>query len=164
MPGFKTVLPVALLMLTIGGGQEEYGWRGYLLPKLLDHCKPWQADLILIPVHVIWHLPLYFIAFTMQSQYPFWLFLAFGTGYTLLINRLYHLTNGNILAAILFHGLVNTGLEIFPTVGPNVDHSNLPLLFVGTFYAVLAIAIIVGFQIDKDKSRSNFVDLTKSPL
>jgi membrane protease YdiL (CAAX protease family) len=146
MPGLKSLLPVALLMLTIGGGQEEYGWRGYMLPRLLDRYKPWQADLILIPVHILWHLPLFFIGFTMQSQYPFWLFSAFGIGFTPFINRMYRLSNGSILAAIILHGLVNTGLEIFPTVGPTVDQSNLPLLYVGILYALLAIAVILGFR------------------
>ena len=135
------VIPTILLMVTIGGGQEEYGWRGYLLPRLDERWQPWQADLIMIVVHVFWHLPLFFIAYTMQFHYPFWLFLVFGIGFTPLINRVYRETGGSILAAILFHGLVNTGLELFPPVGPTVQHSPLPLLFVGLLYGLLALLI-----------------------
>jgi membrane protease YdiL (CAAX protease family) len=135
------VIPTILLMVTIGGGQEEYGWRGYLLPRLDARWKSWQADMIMIVVHVFWHLPLFFIAYTMQFHYPFWLFLAFGIGFTPLINQVYRQTGGSILAAVLFHGLVNAGLEIFPPVGPAVYNAYPPLLLIGLLFGLLAVFI-----------------------
>lgn len=134
-------VPAILLMVTIGGGQEEYGWRGYLVQKLDARWRPWQVDLFLIPIHAFWHLPLFFIAYTFQSQYPFWLFLLFGIGFTPLINWIYRRTGGSILAAILFHGLVNAGLDLFPSVGPMVNHSPLPLLFIGIFFGLVTMII-----------------------
>ena len=135
------VLPIILLMVTIGGGQEEYGWRGYLLPRLDARWKRWQADIFMISAHTFWHLPLFFIKYTMQSQYPFWLFLAFGIGFTPLINQYSRQTTRSVLAAILFHGLVNAGLEIFPLVGMAVNYSTLPLLFVGISYGILSLLL-----------------------
>jgi len=132
-------IPTILLMVTIGGGQEEYGWRGYLLPKLDARWQPWQADLLMVIVHTFWHPPLFFISDTSQSQYPFWLFLAFGLGFTPLINRVFRHTGGSILAVILFHGLVNAGLEIFPPVGVTVNYSVVPLLLVGVMFGLLAV-------------------------
>jgi membrane protease YdiL (CAAX protease family) len=132
--------PTALLMLTIGGGQEEYGWRGYLLPRLDERWKPWQTDLVMILVHVCWHLPLFLISYTAQSQYPFWLLLAFGIGFTPLINRIYRQT-GSILAAILFHGFTNTSLDLFPPVGAAVNHSWVPLLLVGLLFGLVAAVL-----------------------
>lgn len=125
-------------MVTIGGGQEEYGWRGYLLPQLDTRWQPWQADVLMIVVHVCWHLPLFFIMYTAQSRYPFWLFLAFGVGFTTLINQIYRQTGGSILAAILFHGLINAGLEIFSPIGATVNNSILPFLLVGVGLGILA--------------------------
>jgi len=133
------ILPTILLMVTIGGGQEEYGWRGYLLPRLESRWKPWQADLIMIIVHTLWHLPLFFIATAAQSTYPFWVFLVFGSGFTLLVNRVYRSTGGSLLAAIVFHGLVNAGLDTFPPVGAAVRGENWPFLLAGLFCAVLAL-------------------------
>lgn len=135
------LFPIILLMVTVGGGQEEYGWRGYLLPRLDARWKRWQADVFIIVAHTFWHLPLFFIAYTMQSQYPFWLFLAFGIGFTPLINQLYRNTGSSILAAILFHGLINAGLEIFSPVGTSVNNSTLPLLLVGVLYGLLALLL-----------------------
>jgi membrane protease YdiL (CAAX protease family) len=135
------ILPTILLMVTIGGGQEEFGWRGYLLHELSKRWRPWQVDLSLIPLHAFWHLPLFFIAYTMQYQYPFWLFLVFSIGFTPLINNVYRRTGGSILAAVLFHGLINSGLDLFPPVGPAVNNSPLPLLIIGLFYGLLAVVI-----------------------
>jgi membrane protease YdiL (CAAX protease family) len=135
------VFPTIFLMVTIGGGQEEYGWRGYLLERLQERWKPWQADLILTGIHSFWHLPLFFIAVTAQSTYPFWVFLAFGIGFTPLINGIYRQTDGSLLAAILFHGLVNAGLDTFPPIGPAISGANWPFLLVGLCYIILALAI-----------------------
>jgi len=135
------VLPTILLMVTIGGGQEEYGWRGYLLGQLEKHWQPWQADLILTVIHSLWHLPLFFITMTLQSGYSFWVFLAFGFGFTLLANQLYRRTRGSLLAVVCLHGLVNAGLDIFPLVGPAVAGVAWPFLLVGLFFALLALVI-----------------------
>lgn len=135
------ILSAMLIMLTIGGAQEEYGWRGYLLPKLDQILKPWQSDILMIILHVCWHIPLFAIAYTVQYQYSFWLFLAFGAGLTPLIDRIYRATGSSILAALVFHGLINTGLEIFPPVGPAVSGSSLPLLLIAGMLGLLAAVI-----------------------
>ena len=144
------ILPALMLMLTIGGAQEEYGWRGYALPRMDRILKPWQSDLLMIPLHACWHLPLFVISYTIQSQYSFWLFLAFGIGFTTLIDLIYRRTNHSILAALLFHGLVNTGLEIFPPVGPCVGGSSLPLLIIAGLFGLLAL--VIGWATSPTKS------------
>lgn len=130
-----------LLMVTIGGGQEEFGWRGYLLGQLQKHWNPWQVDMIMTVIHSAWHLPLFFITMTIQSHYSFWIFLVFGAGFTLLINQIYRQTNGSLLTAVLFHGLVNAGLDTFPPIGPAVGEATWPFLLVGLLFALLALAI-----------------------
>lgn len=134
-------LPALLMMLTIGGAQEEYGWRGFLLPRLDRVFESWQSDALLILLHTLWHFPLFLIAYTVQHQYPFWLFFAFGAGFTPLVNMVFRRTGGSILAALLFHGLVNTGLELFPLVGPAVGSSSVPLLLLSLLLASLAAAL-----------------------
>jgi membrane protease YdiL (CAAX protease family) len=135
------VFPTILLMVTIGGGQEEFGWRGYLLPRLAERWQPRQVDIIMILVHAFWHLPLFFIAYTMQFHYSFWLFLVFGIGFTPLINQVFRQTGGSILAVVLFHGLTNAGLDIFPPVGSAVFNAYLPLVLIGLLFGLLALFI-----------------------
>ena len=56
---FVLVLP---LMVLIGGALgEELGWRGYALPSLQLRHHPLAAVGILTLVHLVWHLPLFFV-------------------------------------------------------------------------------------------------------
>jgi membrane protease YdiL (CAAX protease family) len=67
-PDFSEALPWwnYLIAVPIGalfmGGNEEPGWRGYALPKLLEHLNPITASLILGVPWVIWHLPMYLLS------------------------------------------------------------------------------------------------------
>jgi len=125
-------------MVTIGGG-EEFGWRGYLLDRIQSRWKLWQADLFIIIIHSLWHLPLFFISMAAQSQYSFWVFLAFGASFTMLSNTIYRQTGGSLLAAIVLHGVVNASLDVFPPVGPFVSGANWPMLVVALVYGLLAL-------------------------
>jgi uncharacterized protein len=46
-----------VLLFSVAG--EETGWRGYLLPRLLDRTGPVRASLALGLVWALWHLPLW---------------------------------------------------------------------------------------------------------
>ena len=56
-------LATFVMVLVLGGGLEEPGWRGFALPRLQEHHTPVKATLILGVVWGIWHLPLYGLAF-----------------------------------------------------------------------------------------------------
>ena len=104
------------------------GWK---MAVLAGGCFHDRGARMLAPTPILYWLYLAVTIFVL-------VFLAFGIGFTPLINRVYQHTGGSILAVILFHGLVNAGLDIFPPVGPWVNGSSLPLLFVGVFYGLLA--------------------------
>jgi uncharacterized protein len=61
-PGGRALLiaPVVFLwVLLFSVAGEETGWRGYLLPKLLERTGPVRASLALGLVWALWHLPLW---------------------------------------------------------------------------------------------------------
>ena len=69
---------VALILLLGGPTGEEFGWRGYAWPALRA-WHGWRASsLILGAVWGLWHLPLFFIAGTLQSRLPLLPFLVSG--------------------------------------------------------------------------------------
>ena len=39
---------------------EEFGWRGYALPRLWRHIRPLPASLVIGVIWVAWYLLLYF--------------------------------------------------------------------------------------------------------
>lgn len=51
-------LPMLVFLTLLGGGNEEWGWRGFALPELLERHRPVAATLILGSLWAMWHLPL----------------------------------------------------------------------------------------------------------
>lgn len=51
-------LPMLAFLTLAGGGNEEWGWRGFALPELLRRMSPVRATLLLGSLWAVWHLPL----------------------------------------------------------------------------------------------------------
>ena len=62
-----SVLIFAFIM-TSGPSSEEFGWRGYVQPRLLQRLGPIQTALVLGSCWGIWHLPLFLLPGTGQHQ------------------------------------------------------------------------------------------------
>ena len=87
-----------LVVLTIGGGLEEPGWRGFALPRLQEQHTPVKATLALGVIWGVWHLPLYGLAFVGPMLFVFF--------YTWLYNR-----TGSVLLCILLHASFTPALD-----------------------------------------------------
>lgn len=51
--------------------QEEFGWRGFALPRLMIRRTPFMSALILGLIWGFWHLPLFFISSLSQTYMNF---------------------------------------------------------------------------------------------
>ena len=101
-----------LPMMIVGGGLEEIGWRGVLLPELLRKTSPLKATGIVSLVWGVWHLPLWLIPGVAQYGSNFAWFMVNILSVSLLMTLLYGAT-GSLLACILFHALGNA----YATIG-----------------------------------------------
>ncbi len=104
LAGWPGVLPAFLLMLLvpgIGGAWEEPGWRGYALPRLEAGRPALAADLLLWPIVVAWHLPLFL---TGNIVWPDVLAMLGGV---LVYNWLYRGTRGSVLLVMVAHAANN---------------------------------------------------------
>ena len=103
---------------TTGPLGEEFGWRGYLLPRLLTVYRPAVATLILGVLWSIWHYPLYARSIFAAPR-PAANFTISVLCFSILMTIFWFRTRGSILIAILFHWSVN--------VSPHVAAQMIPL-------------------------------------
>jgi len=144
---------VGSVLLDIGPLGEELGWRGFLLPRLLEKYGDLKASVILGLVWGFWHLPLFLFS-EWRGDVPVWLALALYPVTTISIayvmTKFHHAGRGSVLVAILYHGVVNY------TAGyiENTDLWNIgritpvgrELILVALF---IVMAVITGFLFRK---------------
>ena len=109
LPPLNAVLmfPLGWTFVTFaGGGNEELGWRGVLQPALEKKFSFPLATVITALVWVTWHLPLWLIPGTSQSQVSLPFYLSFGILLSFCLAVLYKQT-ASVFACMVFHGCIN---------------------------------------------------------
>lgn len=130
-----------VIFLTAGPLQEELGWRGYALPRLLERRSALSAGVILGLLWWLWHLPLVAIPGKFMTADP-WLFLLLGVEIVLtsiLMTWVYLQTRGSVLATMLFHTAMNWSIWIFL---PSMTMT-LPILILTIALLALAVGWVV---------------------
>lgn len=115
-PTLVAALITAVTILFVGGGLEEFGWRGYALDRMQSGQNAVVASLVLGFFWGLWHLPLFFIDGTTQAEaaIPVWQFILQIMVLSVLFTWLYNNTRGSLLVAILFHTIGNTTSALLP--------------------------------------------------
>lgn len=83
-----------MFVFLVGGGQEELGWRGFALPRLLEHVNAVSASLVIGAVWAVWHLPLFMLEGSSQFGGDFLLYLVGLLALSILFTWLYRGTGG----------------------------------------------------------------------
>jgi len=98
-----------LLFLDIAPWGEEFGWRGYLLPRLLERMPLLGASLLAGAIWVVWHIPAFFLSGVMSAGAGDFAWWALGTlALSLVMGVLTVRANANLLVAgILPHLAIN---------------------------------------------------------
>lgn len=107
-------IPYFFLMLVLGGGQEEFGWRGYALEPLQEKIGVIPASLVIGVVWGVWHLPLWFMAGDMHGGYSFIAFVMMTTSISLIYTWLYNSSEKNLVVVLIFHAMNNTAAPLIP--------------------------------------------------
>lgn len=107
---------VALPLLLLGGHLltdpgalgEELGWRGFVLPRLLELMDARMAALLIGVVWAVWHLPAFYVASMSQSGFEFLPFVLRVTAFSVFMTWLFVNTNGSVLwAGVVPHMMFN---------------------------------------------------------
>jgi len=99
-------------MMIIGGGVEEIGWRGFLQPALQKKFSIFISTMIVSIIWAVWHLPLWFIPGTNQSQRNFIYFIITLIAISFIYSIIYNATK-SIFMCIVYHAFMNSFWSVF---------------------------------------------------
>ncbi|MCJ8324442.1 MAG: CPBP family intramembrane metalloprotease [Rhizobiales bacterium] len=132
---------VVILLISIG---EEFGWRGYLLPKLQNHYNALIASLILALIWSLWHYPAYLIGVGTPLDVPFYIFMLWVFPVTLIITWVYN-NSGSILLPIIMHSAANASFSYLPILPETTGEHTSFYIFIAVVW-VAAITMVIIFK------------------
>jgi membrane protease YdiL (CAAX protease family) len=152
LPSIIIAIPYFFLMLIIGGGQEEFGWRGYAQAPLQKRIGVIPASLLIGLVWGIWHLPLWVMPGDGHSTYPFIAFLIMTTSISIIYGWLYNASNQKLVTVIIFHAMSNTAAPLLPFL---IMQEGTPENAYWVYAAINVLAaVLVGFVIIKAEKKT----------
>lgn len=123
---------------------EEWGWRGYLLPRLLP-LGQWRALVLGGVIWGLWHAPLILLGYN-YPQHPVLGILLF-TGVCVLLGILLgwmRLATGSIWSAVLAHGSINALGPLVMVLGHAGTPPDTALVGITGWPGWLVLAALVG--------------------
>jgi membrane protease YdiL (CAAX protease family) len=139
---FRMIALVFGWMIVRGGpGNEELGWRGFLLPGLLKQFNPFCASLVLTPIWAAWHIPLWFLPGLPHRYWPFYDFVLIVIPITFLFTLLHLRSRGSVLIAMLFHASINTGIHFLPFLPPRFPNLGPFAIWIALTWATASLMV-----------------------
>ncbi len=135
------LVALVVILLTAGPLQEEFGWRGYALPRLQARFNALTAAVILGFFWWLWHLPAVFVPGKFMAD-SLWLFVALSVVIVLtsiLFTWVYNNTNGSVLATMLMHAAMNWSIWLLM---PDMK-MNLPTIGLIAVFLAVAVGIVL---------------------
>ncbi|MBE9045313.1 CPBP family intramembrane metalloprotease [Pleurocapsales cyanobacterium LEGE 10410] len=150
----------------LGGGQEEFGWRGFALPHLQRRYSPVISTLILGIFWSFWHLPIVMVNPEFQhglaiADFLPVIFITFYQviGYAFCLTWLFNRTQ-SVLLTILLHASFNTAnQQLVPLPLEQMQGSNYQVLSV---IMTLVLTIVVIALITSTKGKLGYKAQAKS--
>ncbi|MCP5099620.1 MAG: CPBP family intramembrane metalloprotease [Chloroflexi bacterium] len=151
------LIPLYLIMVVLmpwnGPVGEEFGWRGYALPKLQNKYGPLTASLVIGAIWGIWHLPSFFAsqgvvgAIAAELGMIFLLPYVLGTiANSIFMTWLYNRTKASaLIAGIVWHAAINFWAPVLLSDSSLVaaqEGTHLPTIAPALYLTVLAVQVV----------------------
>jgi membrane protease YdiL (CAAX protease family) len=111
------------------GLTEEFGWRGYALPRFQAKWNALTSSILLGIIWAAWHIPSFFVQGRPLYHANFWVWAPNIILLSIIYTWIFNNTKGSVLAAALFHAMTNTSIIMLPSIK--------------NYYGVLVLAIII---------------------
>ena len=167
------LIPLYLFLVVLSPLQgpvgEEFGWRGFALPKLQQKYGPLYASLVIGMIWGVWHLPTFFAPLGVLSDLVSAVGLVFIIPYTLgtiansiFMTWLYNRTGSSaLIAGIVWHAAINFWAPLLlsdsslvaaregthlPTIEPSLYLTVLVTLVTGAIILVILTKGRLGYR------------------
>ena len=146
LPGLNPFLLVGVgltLGLSLLANGEEIGWRGFLLPRLLERCSPLDASLVVGIVSIAWHLPYFAWVGQPLASTPLSAFAVFTLAGSVVLTWLYSGAGRSVLPALLLHAASTTWQALLPLAPGEMR----PFELYAGLYALVALLLVVSGRV-----------------
>ena len=153
------LLPLYLVLVVLmpfnGPVGEEFGWRGYALPKLQSKYGPLIASLVIGTIWGFWHLPSFFAPQGVIGALAATLGMGFLIPYTLgtiantvFMTWLYNRSKASaLIAGIIWHAAIDFWAPILlsdSSLAAAREGMHLPKVAPNLYLTVLAVQVVVA--------------------
>ena len=141
----KLIIIFLFFAIVDGPVGEEIGWRGFLLPRLLERHGVVYASVFLGIVWFLWHIPLYAATDKVELNPAFFSsYLLNNVAMSFLHTWFFLRSGGSAFLAIVFHTACNYAVYLAVTFFPGLEQSALTQpVYVGL---LVIIAIFAGIS------------------
>ncbi len=148
-------LPLFFLITIVGGPLgEEFGWRGFALPRLQEKTTPLLSSIVLGLIWGLWHIPQFFNPGAVHyelglARLP--LYVLAEVGLATIMTWVYNKTKGSLLVGgLIYHnadnfwGVVLMTAATYTTAmnGTDTAHTDLRLWTISAIVGLVAAAVI----------------------
>jgi len=139
--------PVTLAFATLfGGGQEEFGWRGFALPHLQARFDALTASLVIGAVWALWHAPLFAFDVAGYAVLPPVPYAFSVVGFSVVFTWYYNGSRGSLPGAILLHGSINAAANVPPAVvGEPTAITGTAIAAIGAVFWLVALGLLARY-------------------
>jgi CAAX protease family protein len=110
-----SVVPMIIILTILAGMGEEFGWRGFALPRLQARHTALVSSVIVGALWGIWHIPLFLTEGTTQYKWQLeaglipavLCYTVFVTAWSIQYTWVFNNTSGSVLLAAVMHGAGN---------------------------------------------------------
>lgn len=144
----SSFVPSFIILFVAAGMGEEFGWRGFAMPRLQARYNALTSSLIIGLPWGIWHIPLFLTEGTIQAQWLAevgWIaavgYAVFCMAWSIQYTWVFNNTKGSVLLAAVIHGAVNAWNGYFAL--NRLSFSGIAV-FMALFVIVSIIIVIVA--------------------
>jgi membrane protease YdiL (CAAX protease family) len=160
------VVPMIIILTIVAGVGEEFGWRGFAMPRLQTRYSALVSSIIIGVIWGLWHIPLSLVEGTSQYRWQldvglipavlgYTVFLiAWSVQYTWVFNN----TKGSVLLAAVLHGAGNAWIGGYIDVYRGYFGGVIAFTFVSVIVSIIIVLMAGPVHLSRTNDR-NVIEL-----